>query len=333
MGRRAQRLLAIITVLVALPTIILFFPILLAGAVVVDAGGRLFRFPSVRLLLFAIVYLVHSWVGLGRAASLRLHELTGRFRHDGEGQAEHYRRIQAWWASSLLTWARRLLNVRFDLGDTSVLPAHGFILISRHASMVDALLPAEIVASGLGRFVHYVLKHELQWDPNLNIYGHRLGNYFVRRDGDGDAEADAIARFADRSRPGSALVIFPEGTYATPTRQRQIRDSLARKGLTDLVALADELDHLLPPKPAGTLALLASQPRLDVVVVGHVGLEGVTDAGLRRLLPLRHPVVVRWWVHARASVPAGGDEQIAWLNDQWRTLDRWVGSVAAERTT
>lgn len=324
--------MSITAVLVALPLLVVLLPILLLGAAVADAMSRLFRFPSVRLVLFAVVYLIHEWAGLVGAGFLRLQELVGRFHHDGHGQAERYRRIQAWWAGSLWSWARRLLNVRFDLGDESMaLPDRSFILLSRHASMVDAVLPAVIVASGLGRFVHYVIKQELQWVPSLNIYGHRLGNYFVHRSGDGDAEAAAIARFAERSRPGSALVIFPEGTYATPARQLQVRASLAGRGESELVALAHELDHLLPPKPAGTLALLDSQPELDVVVLGHVGLEGVTDAGLRRLLPLRHPVVVRCWVHTRTGVPIESAERIAWLNDQWRTLDRWVATVAADR--
>ncbi len=332
MEDRRQRVLAISAVLILLPLIILLLPVLLIGAALADVWGRLWRFPAVRLVLSAVVYLVHEWIGLALAVGLRVAELLGVFRNRPETQLEQYRRVQAWWASSLMRWAGRLLRVRFDMADPDTLPTKGFIVVSRHASMVDAVLPAVIVAGRLGRFVHYVLKAELQWDANLNVYGRRLGNYFVRRDGDGDAEAAAIARFALGTQPDSALVIFPEGTYATPARRAKVRASLAAKGEDELVALADDLGHLLPPKPAGTLALLDSQPDLDVVIVGHVGLEGVTDAGLRKLLPLRHPVVVRWWVHERATVPTEDDKRIAWLNDQWRSLDRWVDGVASDRT-
>lgn len=332
MEDRRQRVLAIAAVLIALPFILALLPILLIGAALVDAWGRLWRFPGVRLVLCAVVYLGHEWIGLVLAAGLRLAELVGVFRNRTDRQLEIYRRIQGWWASSLLRWAGRLLHVRFDLQDITTLPSAGFIVLSRHASMVDAVLPAMIVTGHLDRFIHYVLKAELQWDANLNVYGRRLGNYFVRREGDGDTEAAAIARFAAGTQPDSALVIFPEGTYATPARRAKVRASLAAKGEDELVALADDLHHLLPPKPAGTLALLDSQPDLDVVVIGHVGLEGVTDAGLRKRLPLRHPVVVRWWVHERSTIPTEDDERIAWLNDRWRTLDRWVAGVAAERT-
>ena len=81
-----------------------------------------------------------------------------------------------------------------------------------------------------------------------------------------------------------------------------------------------------------SMALLAAQPDHDVVIFGHVGLEGVAElGGLRRRLPLRDPVVVRWWVHPRSSLPRTPDEQVDWLNHQWRELDAWIVSVTSTR--
>ncbi len=331
MRRTGRRLTSIVAVVVLLPLVILALPLLIIAGVVADVLARRFRFPAVRLGLYLLVYLIHEWIAIGAAVVLFLARALGLFRFLPRRGLGAYRGMQAWWAASLLRWAGRLLGVRFDLDDLDDLPDEGFILLSRHASMADAVLPAVLVADRLGRYVHYVLKQELQRVPSLDLYGHRLGNYFVSRHGDGDAEARAIAEFAAAAQPDSALVIFPEGTYSTPARQRSVRASLERRGLTELVALADDLDHLLPPKPAGTLALLEAQPDLDVVIMGHVGLEGVTDAGLLRRLPLRRPVVVRWWVHPRSEVPDDPEDQVAWLNQQWRSLDRWVASVAAER--
>jgi hypothetical protein len=93
------------------------------------------------------------------------------------------------------------------------------------------------------------------------------------------------------------------------------------------VARAEQLRALLPPKPAGTLALLGGRPEADVVVVGHVGLEGVAQLrGLRRRLPLTEPVVVRWWTHRRHELPADEAGLAAWLHHRWEELDHWVPS-------
>ncbi len=323
-----RRLVSCTIVGIALPLSIILAVLWIPAAALIDAFHRLFKFPTVRLGIFAIVYLAHEWIGLNAAIVLGILRLLGWRRNDPIGQVTPYRAVQTWWAASLLRWANRLLGVRFDLQDTGTLPESGFILMSRHASMVDAVLPLHLVTSHLDRFVHYVLKRELRWVPNLDVYGHRLGNYFVARSRDGDAEATAIADFADQAFPDSALVIFPEGTYATPTSRTRVRNSLERDGEDQLVELADDLDHLLPPKPAGSLAILRSQPDLDIVIFGHVGLEGVAQLnGLRQRLPLESPVVVRWWIHERHTIPDSDEGRIAWLNQQWRTLDDWVSSV------
>ncbi|MDH3293298.1 MAG: acyltransferase, partial [Acidimicrobiia bacterium] len=135
----------------------------------------------------------------------------------------------------------------------------------------------------------------------------------------------------------SALVIFPEGTYATPTSRRRVTDSLARRVAaghldTAVVDYARSLASLLPPKPAGTLALLSNRPDADVVILGHVGLEGVAQfRGLRRQLPLRHPVVLRWWIHPREHLPHELDKLEAWLRHRWIELDQWVTATMAAR--
>ena len=329
MAHLGRRTISIPVVIVALPLAIVTIPLWVPVTVLVDLLSGLFRLPTLRLGLFAVVYLAHSWAGLLAALVIWLLQLGGWRRHSTRSGLGPYRAVQAWWASSLLRWARRLLGIRFELPDPSGLPTEGFILMSRHASMVDAVLPVLVVADRLDRFMHYVLKRELRWDPNLDIYGHRLGNYFVERSGDGDVESAAIARFAQASLPHSVLVIFPEGTYATAANRARVRASIARTGPPELLALAHELDHLLPPKPAGSLSLLASRPDFDVVVLGHAGLEGVAElSGLRQRLPLSDPILVRWWVHVRTTLPTDPEQQIDWLNDQWRALDDWVGRVS-----
>ncbi len=332
MGTIVRRLIVVPLVLLSLPALVVTAPLWLPICLIVDVATGLFRLPTLRLCLFGLVYLAHEWVCVGAAIYLGGRRRLRPARSDPSADLVSYRRVQAWWVSSLLGWARRLVGVRFDLPDPPELPDEGFILISRHASMVDAVLPMYLVASGLDRFVHYVLKRELRFDPALDFYGHALGNYFLSRNGNGDHEALAIAGLARRALPLSVLVIFPEGTYASPSRRARVRRSLVNRGDVKLLELADDLEHLLPPKPAGTLALLANQPELDVVVLGHVGLEGVSNlGGLRQRLPLRSPVVVRWWHHRRSSLPTEDEATIHWLNQQWRTLDRWVDSAKDPR--
>lgn len=324
-----RRLVTVPAVLLLLPLAAAAAPVWAPLAIAADLAQGLRRLPSLRLAVMAVVYLAHEWVCLSLALGLTVRDgalaLVGR----RPAEPESWRRVEGWWISSLLRWARRLLSIRFDLPRPPAFPDGGFVLLSRHASMADAVLPVWLLTGLEERWVHYVLKRELRFDPTLDIYGRRLGNHFIsRRGADSDNEAVALTALSHRARAGSALVIFPEGTYATPGRRHHVRRSLARRGATELVELADDLRHLLPPKPAGTLALLAGQPAFDVVVLGHVGLEGVSELrGLRRRLPLGEPVAVRWWHHRRGELPSGEAELIAWLNDRWRTLDRWIDTT------
>jgi len=317
-----RRTISLTVAVVGLPLWLALTPVWFIVSVAFDVAGRLWRFPTLRLCAFTAVYLVHNWAGIIAAGWLWL---TGSFGRRLD--LESHRRVQAWWATSLLAWAGRLLGVRLDTGNQSGFPSQEFIVLSRHASMADAIIPASLIADRLQRFVHYALKRELRWDPSLDLFGSRLGNHFVARGNDTELEEAALERMAEEAQPGSALVIFPEGTYATPRTRDRVLESLRRLGDPVIVDRAERLQFLLPPKPAGTLALLRGRPEADVVVIGHVGLEGVAELrGLRRRLPLAEPVVVRWWTHTRAELPQSDAALTEWLGQRWLELDRWVVS-------
>ncbi len=320
MTRLLRRCVTIPAAFIAVPLWFVLSPVVIPALVVIDLLTGRFPLPSVRLWLFGLIFCLHEWVGIACAAWLWLVGGCGR-RLDFEANA----RVQRWWASSLLEWARRLLRVVIDLDDAPV-PTGRVIVLSRHASMVDAVIPAHLFNDHLRRPVHYVLKRELQNLPNIDIYGHRLGNHFVTRGGDTGTEVAQIARLADEARPEAGLVIFPEGTYATPAAKARVGASLRRRGDDATADLNDELHFLLPPKPGGTLALLEHQPEAAIMILAHTGLEGVAELrGLRRGLPLRSPVVVRWWEVDRSTLPADPADRVDWLNDRWRELDDWVG--------
>ncbi len=323
--RQGRQLTSWIAVIIGLPIAILTIPLWVPLAALADLVGRLHRFPTVRLGLFAIAYMVHQWVALITGAWLWL---TGGFGRRLD--LDRHRRIQTWWAVSLLAWARRLLGVKLDFGDISGLPSGRFVLASRHASMVDAVVPIPLVCQDQGRFAHYVLKDELRWDPAIGLFGGRLGNEFVTRGRSTDDALAGIRAMAESALPGAAMVIYPEGTYASDRSRERIMASLERRagngGVSlDVVEQARRFRRLLPPKPAGFNQLLEAQPDADVVVVGHVGLEGVAELrGLRRRLPLEQPVTVRWWVHARSEIPGDPEARAKWLYLRWYELDIWV---------
>ncbi len=315
-----RRCVTIPAVLLAGPIWFLLSPLVLPIVVVVDLVTGHRKLPMLRLWFFTIVFVAHEWIGVAYAAWLWV---TGGFGL--RPRDDRYLWMQDWWSSSLLTWAGRVMAVRFDWGDAPMPPGR-VIVLSRHASMVDAIVPAHLFLRRLGRPVHYVLKRELRNIPNLDLYGHRLGNHFVDRAGETAHEVARIGELSDGARPDAGIVIFPEGTYATPEAKQRIGRALERKGDLDAARLNDELRFLLPPKPAGALALLARRPDAPVVLLAHTGLEGVAEfRGLRRTLPLTEPVIVRWWQVDANAIPDTPDAQVLWLRERWRELDDWVG--------
>ena len=167
-----RRLISIPVVLLALPFVLLISPLLIIGAVVFDLVTGYWRLPTIRLGIFAVVFLVHDWIVLASVPWLWLAGGFGR-RLD----QDKHSRLQGWVIESLVNWARRLVNVHIDLGDLSVIPDRKVVVLSRHASMIDAVIPVLAIVRRLNRHVHYVLKQELQWDPIFDFLGNRLNNH------------------------------------------------------------------------------------------------------------------------------------------------------------
>ena len=77
-----------------------------------------------------------------------------------------------------------------------------------------------------------------------------------------------------------------------------------------------------------TRALLEAAPDADVVIFGHVGLDGfehISDIWSGGLIGTT--VRLRFWRFQAASVPRERDELIAWLYERWQELDDWIGEV------
>jgi 1-acyl-sn-glycerol-3-phosphate acyltransferase len=237
-------------------------------------------------------------------------------------------RLQCWWARTLFGGGQRLFGLRLDVKGLDQLETGPILLLMRHASVGDTVLPAVLVSSQQGIRLRYVMKRELLWDPCLDIVGNRLPNYFVRR-GSGDAarEIAAVRRLAEDLAPDEGIFIDPEGTRFSPERQRRALDRIRRQGDVDLLARAERLLHVLPPRLGGTLALLEADTGADVVFCVHFGFDGIRSfqdflwGGL-----IDRTIEVEFWRVPAESIPSDRNAQARWLYDQWSRVDEWVGS-------
>jgi 1-acyl-sn-glycerol-3-phosphate acyltransferase len=302
-------------------------PLLLPAALVVDLlRWMASRTPWMagRLVLFLMAYTAAEVVGLAGLGVMWVVSGGGRLF---DLQRSTFA-IQRQWAGFVFRACRRIFGLRIDAAGLATLTPAPFILIARHASIVDNLLPAWFISRPHGTRIRYVMKRELLLDPALDVAGHRLPNVFVRRAA-GEVESDVVAirRLADHLPPDGAILIYPEGTrYSTEKRDR-LASVLARRS----PRLADRitgLSHVLPPRPGGTVALLEGCDA-DVVVMAHRGLDGFARvADIWRGAMVRRQVEIQFWRIPRSDIPAGRSERIEWLFDLWSGVDRWVGRPA-----
>jgi 1-acyl-sn-glycerol-3-phosphate acyltransferase len=171
-----------------------------------------------------------------------------------------------------------------------------------------------------------VLKNTMAWDPMVDVLLNRVPSRFISpspKAGD-DVEAQ-IAQLATGLDENDAFVIFPEGGNFTQGRRTRAIDKLRRLGLHGMADRAENMQHVLAPRPGGLIAALDAAPDADVVLVAHTGLEHlVTVADIWRELPMDKELLMRWWRVPRADVPDGRDERIDWLFSWWEEIDRWV---------
>lgn len=307
---------------VAVPALVVALPLGLLWDVV---RGR--DLPTVRMLVFGTVYL--GWEVAASVAAGALWVATGFGRRvDRPWSRRAHRRLQAAWVRSLLATAGRVLRLRVHVEGADALAAGPIVLLARHASMVDTLIPASLLFdAGLG--VRYVLKDELLWDPALDLVGHRLPNCFVDRSGaNTERELAAVTALAAGTGVDEAVVIFPEGTRWSPSKRDAALARLAERS-PERASRFDRHRHTLPPRPNGSVAALLGAAGADAVVMAHTGLEGL--AGPRdalRTVPFRHPVRVGLWRVPRHQIPAEAAETADWLDEQWHRVDDWVAEHA-----
>lgn len=302
--------------------------VLLPLALIVDvvrrvASGR--RPVALRLALVGWAYLLAEAAGLVALAAIWL--TAGRRGTARERRLlERTYAVQRWWARSLFRAVTAAFGLRWSVSGAEEVAPGPVIVLMRHASIVDTLVPSVFVAAPHSMRLRYVLKRELLRDPCLDVAGNRLPNCFVDRGGERSAEEVARVRaLAEGLGPRDGVLIYPEGTRFSSDRLARIMGRMKQSdpGRAEHFAA---LRCVLPPRRGGTLALLDAAPGADVVVCVHHGLDGLArigDVWSGSLVGRRIEVSFRRI--PREQVPAGPD-RIEWLDELWRGLDGWVAA-------
>jgi len=166
------------------PFILVFFlvataalPLLLLIAVSVDVlrwALHRRRFVVVRAALFGWVYLaVEVWA---LSCLLVFWIITGFGKWRSAELSLTYR-LQVRWAVILFGAVRRIFSLGLDVEDDAIVIPGPVVVMVRHASIIDTLLPLNLISRPHGLVLRYVLKNELIYDPALDIAGHRLVNH------------------------------------------------------------------------------------------------------------------------------------------------------------
>lgn len=326
-------LLPVLRRVVLAPAIIVFtalllttLPLWLLGAALLSplVAGRL---RPLRLLWLVVLHLVLE--------SLILVELFGLWIASGFGYALrrpfferiHYAIVRTY-LRIVFREARRVLRLRVVTAgpEPDARPGSPLLVCCRHAGPGDSFSLMYALLHWYAREPRVVLKDTLAWDPAIDVLLTRLPSRFIsprpRAGEDVEAQVGDLARDLDAD---DAFVIFPEGGNFTPQRRERAIASLHRLGLHALAGRAEQMTHVLAPRPGGFLAALDAAPEADVLMVAHTGLDHLLTVGdLWRELPMDKELVMRWWRVPREEIPLGREERVDWLYSWWEDIDAWV---------
>lgn len=327
--RRPLSLLAVGALALAATTLPLLLLAAAAASLVVPG-----RWRPLRLLLFALVYLVLEVAGLAVAFVLWVASGLGWRLHSPAFTAAHYRVLRVLLAC-VDALARRTFGVDVvtdgqgwsPLDDGVPGSSRAMVVLSRHAGPGDSfLLVRTLLDRDHLRRPRIVLTDTLQLDPLVDVYLNRLPSAWIPSQPGADVAA-SIGRLAAGMGDEDALLIFPEGGNFTLARRARAIARLRSLGRTRQAEQADAMVNVLPPRPGGVQAALAAAPYADVVFVAHTGLERFsTPVDLWRGMPMDRELHLRWDFVAAGDVPRDSDAQVEWLYARWAEMDAWIGS-------
>ncbi len=302
-------------------------PLLAIAAVLVDGTLWLRRrkhWMAVRLLAMAWWFLLGELYGL--IGLFAIWAISGG--RDSERRRNRVYELKRRWLISHLAGIRVLFGLRLQIEGLELAGPGPVLIMIRHASIIDNALPDAIVGRAHEIGFRFVIKRELQMLPTIDIGGRWVPTLFVRRaSGDPEAELERMRALTVNMSAHDGLLIYPEGTRATPAKIARAKEIIAERQ-PEIAPLAAGLQNLLPPRLGGPLTLLEAARNADVVIFGHVGLDGfeyISDIWAGGLVGTT--VQLKFWRYPAAEVPSDRDELIAWLYARWQELDDWVGEM------
>ena len=286
------------------------------------ASGLLSLIPQFRTapkaLAFIYGFLLHEWAGLARF-------LWVLARYSKSEHMDQNRAIQFWWAQQLFDMGKRLYRLRITVTGTEALEGNCALVLCRHSSMGDTVLPLLFFGKARRESLRYVLKQELQYLPCLDIGGHRLPNVFVDRSGADSAKAvEDVSNLIATAGDDESVLIYPEGTRFTQKKHDELRAKHPQ-----LQSQLDRWPNLLPLRLGGVTGMLAANPGKDLVFLAHAGFEGSAD--IHDLLGggwHNQQVRLHFWRIPYSDLPTQNVEEF--LFSEWDKMQSTVVKLLAE---
>ncbi|MCB1694311.1 MAG: 1-acyl-sn-glycerol-3-phosphate acyltransferase [Pseudomonadales bacterium] len=296
----------------------LLFPVAIVSAFVGDLVFS--RTLSVtRALLQAYVFLAVEAIGLFRIVILTV----VRPGMSEECWVAAHERLIGWWARAHLDWTRRIFRIQIVVEGEDALGGRPFILVVRHASVIDNVFPAVFAIERHRVSMTWVLNWTLMRDPCIDIVGHRIGCVFVRgRTRQSLREINVMREASASLGSRRGLVIYPEGTLYSRAKYARALRKAERSRDPELLEFTRSLRNTLPPQIGGTIAIIEQRPDLDVVFCSHSGLEGSLDKASIIAGGLHRKVIrIAFWRVAASDIPRDRTQLRRWLFCEWRKVD------------
>ena len=330
-SRMQRRVLGIALEVILFVLLTVLSPVVMLGAFLIDLTYWLMRRqPWVAVRLAPTIW----WFLFGEMKALLklipIYVFTGGPVGTKAGSIRRRRWIyilRIAWARNHLGAVRILFGLRFEIEGAEQLSPGNYILMLRHASIIDNLLSDVLIGHEYGIGIRYVIKREIQTLPAIDIGGRWIPTVFVKRASlDPDTEIKAIRELSRDMSENEILGIYPEGTRPTPEKLARAQAVIAERQ-PDVAPYASRLNHLMPPRLGGPLALInEATDGTDIVFCGHVGFDG-----LRTVYSLWHgdlngqTIRLKYWRFTGEEIPEGEAARTEWLYDKWQMVDDWVG--------